>query len=302
MRWPSRSTNLLRSWQLSRSYVVSVVLARWRLLGANTRAVSGQVRPMDIMAITSLKSQSVFYAHEMVTWSLVADIDIEADRYRWMGPARFTVSALCRLINLRRYKARICYLLDAKDPLVAKQSEGAEANGPSVNSDDSAASSDTRNGPPLKYTQFCRGRTDASSLVLPKDWHTYDGSVTHFMASSLPWISADAYIAPTAGISSGHIDLIWIPEPSHRLQLVPMLTDGGKGDYLKGPHMHWHQVRALILVPMGLARNAEVKGIMDVDGEVVSCEPLAIECLPGLARMMMPNWLDEARVARRCKP
>ncbi|KAI9598471.1 ATP-NAD kinase-like domain-containing protein [Syncephalis fuscata] len=267
---------------------------------ATTSAICGQVRPMDIMAITSLERQEVFYAHEMVTWSLVADIDIEADRFRWAGPVRFTMSGLWRIISLRRYKARIHYLLDEKDPSASKLSKSVEKveeeKDPQV-LDASVPSS--RHGPSLKYTQFCQGQTDPSSLALPKHWQSYEGPIAHFIASSLPWISADAYVAPTAGISSGHIDLIWMAEPDHGLQLIPLLTDNGRGEYLKSPHARWHQVRAMILEPLGRVRDANLRGIMDVDGEVVPCEALAVECLPGLARMMVPNWLDEAQVARR---
>ncbi|RKP27435.1 ATP-NAD kinase-like domain-containing protein [Syncephalis pseudoplumigaleata] len=250
----------------------------------------GDVRPMDIMAITSLASREVYYAHEMVTWSLVADIDIEADRYRWAGPARFTMSAVWRMLSLRQYKARIHYLPNDKQP-ASGHSEHADA----------ASTALPSNRPPLKYTRFCHEGEIAAATppALPDGWHSYEGPVAHFIASSLPWISPDTYIAPTAGISSGHIDLVWLAKPDHALQLLPVLADDGRGDYLKSPHTQWHQVRAVILEPLGRVRDPQLQGIMDVDGELVSCESLAIECLPGLARMIVPRWLDEAKVARR---
>jgi hypothetical protein len=40
----------------------------------------------------------------------MADVDIESDLYRWMGPLRFDFVAVLRSILLRRYRGRVCYL------------------------------------------------------------------------------------------------------------------------------------------------------------------------------------------------
>ncbi|KAI8054019.1 ATP-NAD kinase-like domain-containing protein [Syncephalis plumigaleata] len=268
---------------------------------ATAAAICGRVSPMDIMAITSLATQKVYYSHEMVTWSLVADIDIEADRYRWAGPVRFTMSAVWRILSLRRYKARIHYLLHEKDPASNGESVVTRsATSHHENEDINTTTPDTSiHGPSLKHTKFCHDKDVNDPLTLPNKWNSYEGPVAHFMASSLPWISSDTYIAPTAGISSGHIDLIWLAEPDHGLQLLPVLADDGRGDYLKSSRTRWHQVHAVILEPLGRVRDPNLQGIMDVDGEVVACESLAIECLPGLASMIVPKWFDEAKVARR---
>jgi sphingosine kinase len=257
----------------------------------------GSTRPLDIMALTPLKTGRTYYAHEMITWTIVADVDIESERFRWAGAARFTVSAVVRIFNLRKYRAKIYYLLHSHDPNANETDLSVEDTTSPSNESDGVVS----NGPPLKLTNFCRQRrdTDDAPLEIPDGWKTYDGTIVHFIASSIPWISSDAYISPKAGISSGHIDLVWASETNDSLKMLSVLTDSGKGDYLHIPGIHWHQVRALIIEPMGRARNADIKGIMDVDGEVVPCEATAVECLPGLMTMITPAWFDEAKVARR---
>ncbi|RKP06848.1 ATP-NAD kinase-like domain-containing protein [Thamnocephalis sphaerospora] len=291
-------------------------------------AISGSARVMDIMALTSLETGRTYYSHEMLTWSLVADVDIESERFRWAGPARFTMSAVVRLINMRKYRARIHYLLDPKDPNAAEAgvsgtdvtvvtTEGqilvdvekddgapmAADNAEVVDVNPPTAQHPSVHGPKPILTDFCRKLGESgTSLTLPQGWHTYDGALEHFIATSVPWIGSDVFISPAAGISSGHIDLVWSANLGGPLKTLSMMTDNGKGDYLRSQSMRWHQVRAFVLEPLGRAKDESVKGIMDVDGEVVACESLAVECLPGLARILTPAWFDEAKVARRSAP
>ncbi|XP_045064286.1 LOW QUALITY PROTEIN: sphingosine kinase 2 [Coregonus clupeaformis] len=45
-----------------------------------------------------------------VAWGFVSDVDIESERYRGLGSARFTLGTLVRLASLRSYKGRLSYL------------------------------------------------------------------------------------------------------------------------------------------------------------------------------------------------
>lgn len=45
-----------------------------------------------------------------VGWGLLADIDIESERFRAIGGQRFTVWSVARLLDLRTYKGKIWYL------------------------------------------------------------------------------------------------------------------------------------------------------------------------------------------------
>jgi sphingosine kinase len=46
----------------------------------------------------------------VLSHGLIADIDIESERFRWAGAARFTMSGIQRMISLRRYVAKVWYL------------------------------------------------------------------------------------------------------------------------------------------------------------------------------------------------
>ncbi|CAD5116839.1 DgyrCDS5685 [Dimorphilus gyrociliatus] len=59
------------------------------------------------LAKVDTKSNS-FFSHLSVTWGLVADIDIESERLRLMGGARFSVTAVARLISDLSVHDQLC--------------------------------------------------------------------------------------------------------------------------------------------------------------------------------------------------
>ncbi|KAJ2001276.1 hypothetical protein GGI04_003803 [Coemansia thaxteri] len=71
--------------------------------------VKAQSRPLDILSAT-LASGRIEYCFLSMTWGLIADIDIESERMRWAGPARFDFYGTIRLMNLRYYGGRLHYL------------------------------------------------------------------------------------------------------------------------------------------------------------------------------------------------
>ncbi|XP_052003031.1 sphingosine kinase 2-like [Xyrauchen texanus] len=84
----------------------------------------GGVKPMDLVSITTSpiasSSSSNLNGHPpaprrlfsflSVAWGFVSDVDIESERYRGLGSARFTLGTLVRLASLRSYKGRLSYL------------------------------------------------------------------------------------------------------------------------------------------------------------------------------------------------
>lgn len=80
----------------------------------------GGVKPMDLVSVTTTSSTSNQNGHPpaprrlfsflSVAWGFVSDVDIESERYRGLGSARFTLGTLVRLASLRSYKGRLSYL------------------------------------------------------------------------------------------------------------------------------------------------------------------------------------------------
>ncbi|XP_061530535.1 sphingosine kinase 2 isoform X1 [Phycodurus eques] len=81
----------------------------------------GGVRPMDLVSVTtspptinnSRAATAVprrLFSFLSVAWGFVSDVDIESERYRGLGSARFTLGTLVRIASLRSYKGRLSYL------------------------------------------------------------------------------------------------------------------------------------------------------------------------------------------------
>ncbi|XP_017270980.1 sphingosine kinase 2 [Kryptolebias marmoratus] len=79
----------------------------------------GDVRPMDLVSVTTSPAPSNnsraaaprrLFSFLSVAWGFVSDVDIESERYRGLGSARFTLGTLVRIASLRSYKGRLSYL------------------------------------------------------------------------------------------------------------------------------------------------------------------------------------------------
>eukprot|EP00041_Stephanoeca_diplocostata_P029554 m.876190 g.876190 ORF g.876190 m.876190 type:complete len:193 (-) comp23579_c0_seq13:580-1158(-) len=125
-----------------------------------------------------------------LTWGIISDIDIESERYRWMGPTRFTAAAIPRLLSLRRYPGRLSYL-----PAMRPHAPHSEqADFPLANADGSI--------------RFCY--TDAKTAADSDGWAKVDGPFVHLMAMKSEWQSLDFKGGPFTAPNDGFIDLEWI--------------------------------------------------------------------------------------------
>ncbi|XP_025877367.1 sphingosine kinase 2 isoform X3 [Oryza sativa Japonica Group] len=70
--------------------------------------IRGYSQSLDVCTI--VQGRKKFFSVLNMTWGLVADIDIESEKYRWMGSARFDFYALVRIMNLRKYYGSIQYV------------------------------------------------------------------------------------------------------------------------------------------------------------------------------------------------
>uniref|UniRef100_A0A4W5NRU6 sphingosine kinase n=1 Tax=Hucho hucho TaxID=62062 RepID=A0A4W5NRU6_9TELE len=89
------------------------------LLNCCFQLCRGGVKPMDLVSVTTSPAPSQngrpglprrMFSFLSVAWGFVSDVDIESERYRGLGSARFTLGTLVRLASLRSYKGRLSYL------------------------------------------------------------------------------------------------------------------------------------------------------------------------------------------------
>eukprot|EP01113_Clastostelium_recurvatum_P046939 TRINITY_DN8298_c0_g1_i2.p1 TRINITY_DN8298_c0_g1~~TRINITY_DN8298_c0_g1_i2.p1 ORF type:complete len:593 (-),score=67.33 TRINITY_DN8298_c0_g1_i2:36-1592(-) len=94
---PGGSGNGL-AWSLRVSNPISAALA----------IIKGHSRPMDAAMV--IQHERRVWSFLTLTWTIISDVDLESEKYRWMGEPRFTVAAIKRIMSLRKYRGKIAFL------------------------------------------------------------------------------------------------------------------------------------------------------------------------------------------------
>ena len=67
--------------------------------------VRGRAQPLDLWRVT--QADRVGYGFLSLEWAMASDIDLGSEKWRWMGPIRFDLYALLRLVTQWRYKGTL---------------------------------------------------------------------------------------------------------------------------------------------------------------------------------------------------
>ena len=78
------------------------------LTAAIFAVIRGHILDLDLCTIET-PSQKI-YSFLSLAWGIISDVDIESEKYRYLGNARFTLGAVIRILGLRTYRGRLSYL------------------------------------------------------------------------------------------------------------------------------------------------------------------------------------------------
>ncbi|XP_017293255.1 sphingosine kinase 1 [Kryptolebias marmoratus] len=173
----------------------------------------GLVSRMDLVSI-HLSSGPCLFSFLSMAWGFVADVDIESEKYRHLGAARFTIGTLVRLASLRVYKGKLAYLPATRD------------------------SSDLQL-PPLDQP-------------VPEDWVVVpEEDFVLMLAMYQSHLAEDLLAAPDAQLDDGVIHLFYVKAGISRSALLRLFLAMEKGAHLDTncQHLVHAKVRALRLEP-----------------------------------------------------
>ncbi|XP_072952369.1 sphingosine kinase 1-like [Typha angustifolia] len=204
--------------------------------------IRGNKRSLDVASVVQGKTK--FFSVLLLTWGLVADIDIESEKYRWMGSTRFDIYSLLRIMNLRRYNGRIQFV-------PAPGYEGLGNSVEQVKTDRSHASL----GPLVEHEG--------------SQWRYFEGPFISVSINNVPWINEDIKLAPEAQFSDGYLDAV-IVRDCPRSALLALLLKMSGGSYVNSPYVIYLKVKAFQIEPGYLVGNPDRGGIVDSDGEVIA--------------------------------
>ncbi|XP_044462016.1 sphingosine kinase 2-like isoform X2 [Mangifera indica] len=226
---------------------------------ATVAIIRGHKCSLDVATI--LQGETKFYIVLMLAWGLVADIDIESEKYRWMGSARLAFYALQRTLHLRQYNGRVSFV-----PAPGFEDYGVPTSysGESINGMNVGSSSQEQ---PIKARQYGYQGPDVSLEDL--GWRTINGPFISVWLHNVPWGGEDTLAAPDAKFSDGYLDLILIRD-CPKLDLLKLMTQMSNGGHIRSKYVQYLKVKAFILEPGTCTHDPTKEGIIDADGEVLA--------------------------------
>lgn len=215
--------------------------------------------PMDLVSLSTASGKR-FFSFLGFGWGFIADVDIDSEKYRRLGNARFTLGTLQCLVRLRVYQGRLSYLPAATEPGSARDPE-------------------PRRAAPTAGTEALGGDREplADALLaplgqpVPPHWVVVpEEEFVCVYAIYQSHLGTNLLMAPAARLHDGCMHLFYVRAGISRVALLKIFLAMGRGTHLElnCPHLHCVPVRAFRLEPRGSA------GIMTVDGEALACEPV----------------------------
>uniref|UniRef100_A0A2N9GPW4 YegS/DAGK C-terminal domain-containing protein n=1 Tax=Fagus sylvatica TaxID=28930 RepID=A0A2N9GPW4_FAGSY len=192
---------------------------------------------------------------------LVADIDIESEKYRWMGSARIDFYALQRILHLRQYDGCISFV---PAPGFEAYGEPTSYHGKSTGKHDSCSPSEEKSVK-VRHHGYQGPNIDLENL----EWRSISGPFVSVWLHNVPWGGEETMAAPDAKFSDGYLDLILIRD-CPQLSLLSLMTGLNNGSHVKSPYVMYLKVKAFFLEPGPRTKDPTKEGIIDSDGEVLA--------------------------------
>jgi sphingosine kinase len=214
----------------------------------------GQATPIDLATVQT--RDKTYYSFLSLTWGLAADIDINSEKFRFLGNSRFAVSFLSKMVMYPKYRGRLHYL-----PVDSLSNES-----------DMVASDDHRDKP---LAHLLPPLTD--SISEDQGWKFVTGEFVTVIGTMLSHLSEDLCIVPDAASNGGVIYLLVTGGDVSRMKVFKAFT--GNLEVIK-----LLPVRAIRLEPE-IGERAR-RSYMVLDGERIDYGAVQMQIHKGLGRVV----------------
>ncbi|KAF8391407.1 hypothetical protein HHK36_023711 [Tetracentron sinense] len=229
------------------------------VLNATLAIIRGYKHSLDVATV--LQGETRFFSVLMLAWGLVADIDIESEKYRWMGSSRLDFYALLRIIRLRKYNGRVSFV---PAPGYEAYGEPGEQKVGCTSKLDICSQSQEETVKVQKH-----GYQGPEVFLENLEWRNINGPFVSVWLHNVPWGTEDTKAAPDAKFSDGYLDLI-IMKDCPKSSLLTLMAKLNDGSHVKSPYVLYLKVKAFILEPGQRLEDPTKGGIIDSDGEVLA--------------------------------
>lgn len=266
-----------------------------------TSAIFGIIRGnlMDLDICSVITPTEKLYAFLSVTWGLVSDVDIESERYRFLGETRFLIGTVARIIGLRKYRGRLSYL-PADDinggednlaynftPREDVSSSAAECDVTSL-SQHQAHIQENLNGVFSKRISgnfSSLGPSDhllpPLSSELPPSWKVVEGEFILGCPVFLSHLGTDLMANPDGKFGDGLMGIFYVRSTTGRMALLDLFGKMKDGSHVLSHHVEYVRAYAFRLEP-----DTSQTGNLVVDGEKIDYVPIQGQIHKSLAKLM----------------
>ncbi|XP_067115793.1 sphingosine kinase 1 [Osmerus mordax] len=270
----------------------------------------GLVARMDLTSI-HLSSSRRLFSFLSLAWGFVADVDVESEKYRHVGAARFTVGTLVRLASLRVYQGKLAYLPAEEEERSVSIAVSPQRPPPTAFCPATLLCGPAHDSPAPKAVHTLHNSCNSNNSLkgkkneampghgaptgppdsllvpldqpVPSDWVVVkEEDFVLMLAMYQTHLAEDLFAAPQANLEDGIIHLFYVRAGISRTALLRLFLAMEKGMHMATncPHMVYAKVRALRLEPYS------PKGVITVDGEVVEYGPVQAQIHGRLARLI----------------
>ncbi|KAH7662344.1 Sphinganine kinase protein [Dioscorea alata] len=225
--------------------------------------IRGHTRKLDVASV--LQGEAQFFSVLMLTWGFMADVDIESEKYRWMGSARIGFYSLLRVMNLRKYHGCVKFV-----PAPGYELYGEPLCQDEISKDDPPMQ-ESRGGFRVRHYQ------GPQTSLQGMEWRSINGPFVLVCLNNVPWPVEDVLLAPEAKFSDGYLDMTIIRD-CPKTALLMMLLKMDEGNHVKSDYVMHLKVKALRLEPGQCVGNPKKGGIVDCDGEIIARGEDAYAC------------------------
>ena len=244
----------------------------------------GKPHPLDLFSIQNEKEKR--FGFLSVTWGISSDIDIESEKFRSLGSARFTLGFMQKLFSLRHYKGKFEYLesneslceqgakaVDSEDGMLKE----GNVKSCDINEKNAAADAQTipkQYGPP-------------SSLVplnsnVPLNWKVIEDNFIMLNLTSISHLGLDLHSSPGSLFNDGCMSAQFVLLGISKTNILKMFLKIENGDHVSMPDLYTKNIVAFRLTP-----SPDRIGHIAVDGEEVHYGIIQGEVFPSLGSVIV---------------
>lgn len=234
--------------------------------------------PLDIVSI-QLCDKTVIQSFLSVQWAIIADVDLESEKFRYLGEMRFTIGAIKRILDLRIYRGRISFLpteeytnYKPKDPTIKLTQNNYEAESNEIDN-----------------TSFRFQYLRPFNEPVPNDWLVMEENFVLFLIMNLPILTPDFTASTQATSEDACMHMIFIREGISKFEIIKLFTDTVTGNHLNSPYVEYVKIKAFRIEPLSMQPGVPATGNFMIDGEKVPYGNIQGEIMPALANTFAFN-------------